>query len=110
MPPLAARAALAVLETVEEEHLLANAHAMGEYLVHRLNEPGLRAKIADIRAIGLMIGVELNRPVAKQVQRDALERGLILNAIGENVLRLLPPLIITQADIDRAMEILKAVL
>ena len=108
--PLAARAALAVLETVEEEHLLANAHAMGEYLVHRLNEPVLRDKIADIRAVGLMIGVELREPIAKRVQKDALERGLILNAIGDTVLRLLPPLIITQADIDRAMEILKAVL
>jgi acetylornithine/N-succinyldiaminopimelate aminotransferase len=108
--PLAACAALAVLETVEEEHLLANAHAMGEYLVHRLNEPRLRAKISDIRAVGLMIGVELTRPVAKQVQRDALAHGLILNAIGDNVLRLLPPLIVTQADIDRAMEVLTAVL
>ncbi len=108
--PLAARAALAVLETVEDEHLLANAHAMGEYFVHRLNEPKLRGKIADIRAVGLMIGVELREPVAKRVQRDALERGLILNAIGDTVLRLLPPLIITPADIDRAMDVLTAVL
>ena len=108
--PLAARAALAVLETIEDEHLLANAHAMGEYFVHRLNERGLRDRIADIRAVGLMIGVELREPNAKRVQRDALERGLILNAIGDTVLRLLPPLIITQSDIDRAMAVLTAVL
>jgi acetylornithine/N-succinyldiaminopimelate aminotransferase len=108
--PLAARAALAVLEAIEEEHLLANAHAMGEYLVHRLNEPNLSAKIADIRAIGLMVGVDLREPIAKRVVSDALERGLILNAVGDNTLRLLPPLIITQANIDHAMEVLTAVL
>ena len=108
--PLASRAALAVMETIEEEHLLANAHAMGEYLVHRLNEPPLAAHIADIRALGLMIGVELREPIAKRVVQDALARGLILNAIGDNTLRLLPPLIITQADIDRAMDVLTAVL
>jgi predicted acetylornithine/succinylornithine family transaminase len=108
--PLAARAALAVLETIEAEHLLANAYAMGEYFVHRLAEPSLSAKIAGIRAVGLMIGVELSHLEAKRVQHDALARGLILNAIGDTTLRLLPPLIITKADIDRAMEILTAVL
>jgi 4-aminobutyrate aminotransferase-like enzyme len=54
--------------------------------------------------------VELKAPDAKRVQTDALERGLILNAIGDHILRLLPPLIIAKADIDRAMDVLKAVL
>ena len=78
--PLAARAALAVIETIEEEHLLANAHAMGEYFVHRLNEPALRPKITDIRAVGLMIGVELvatrrqARPARVLGARPDLER------------------------------------
>lgn len=108
--PLAARAALAVLETVEQDHLLANAHAMGEYFVHRLNEPALRPKIAAIRAIGLMVGVELTHPDAKRVVAEALGRGLILNAVGDRILRFLPPLIITQADIDEAMAVLTAVL
>jgi acetylornithine/N-succinyldiaminopimelate aminotransferase len=107
--PLASRAALAVLETIEDEHLLANAHAMGEYFVHRLNEPPLRAKIKDIRAIGLMLGVELAQPDARRVMRECLERGLILNAIGDSTLRFLPPLIITKADIDQAVETLMAV-
>lgn len=108
--PLAASAALAVLEAIEAEHLLANAHAMGEYLVRRLSEPTLRSKIAEIRAVGLMIGIELTEPIAKRVQKDALEHGLILNAIGDNILRLLPPLIITQADVDMAIKVLKAVM
>lgn len=108
--PLAARAALAVLETIEDEHLLANAHAMGAYFVQRLAESPFRAKIADIRAVGLMLGVELVSPDAKRVQADAFARGLILNAVGETILRFLPPLIITRQDVDRAMDVLVAVL
>ena len=108
--PLAARAALAVIETIEQEHLLANAHAMGEYFVHRLNEPALRPKIKDIRAVGLMLGVELVAPDAKRVLRESLERGLIVNAVGDHILRLLPPLIITKEDVDQAMSVLAAVL
>ena len=107
--PLACAASLAVLNTIEEEHLLANAHAMGDYFVHRLNEPPLRDKIADIRALGLMIGVELKAPDAKRVLLEALERGLLLSAIGDHTLRLVPPLNITQSDIDAVIEILTAV-
>jgi len=108
--PLACATALAVLNTIEEEHLLANAHAMGAYFVHRLNEPPFRDKIADIRAIGLMIGVELKAPDAKRVLMESLERGLLLSAIGDNTLRLVPPLNITTTDIDTVMEILGQVM
>ena len=107
--PLACAASLAVLNTIEEEHLLANAHAMGDYFVHRLNEPPLRDKIADIRALGLMIGVELKAPDARRVLLEALERGLLLSAIGDHTLRLVPPLNITTSDIDAVIEILAAV-
>ena len=107
--PLACAAALSVLETVEDEHLIANAHAMGAYFVHRLNAAPFRAKIADIRALGLMIGVELTAPDAKRVMLESMERGLLLSAIGDHTLRLVPPLIVTRADIDAALEILAAV-
>ena len=107
--PLACATALAVLTTIEEEHLLANAHAMGDYFVHRLNEHPLRDKIADIRALGLMIGVELKAPDAKRVLMESLERGLLMSAIGDHTLRFVPPLNITQSDIDAVMEILAAV-
>jgi len=108
--PLACATALAVLNTIEEEHLLANAHAMGAYFVHRLNEPQFRDKIADIRALGLMIGVELKAPDAKRVLMESLERGLLLSAIGDHTLRLVPPLNITTTDIDAVMEILGQVM
>ncbi len=108
--PLAARAALAVLNTIESEHLLANAHGVGAYFAHRLQELAQTGKITDIRAAGLMVGVTLAAGDAKRVQADALSRGLIINAIGDTILRFLPPLIITQADVDRAIDVLTAVL
>ena len=108
--PLACATALAVLNTVEEEHLLANAHAMGAYFVHRLNEAQFRGKIADIRALGLMIGVELTAPDAKRVLMESMERGLLMSAIGDHTLRFVPPLNITVADIDAVMDVLGAVL
>ena len=107
--PLACATALAVLNTIEEEHLLANAHAMGAYFVHRLNEPPFRDKISDIRALGLMIGVELKAPDAKRVLMESMERGLLMSAIGDHTLRLVPPLNVTTADIDAVMEILAVV-
>ena len=76
---------------------------MGAYFVHRLNEPRFRAKVKDIRALGLMIGVELAAPDARRVMLESMERGLLLSAIGDHTLRLVPPLIITQADIDAAL-------
>ena len=107
--PLACATALAVLTTIEDEHLLANAHAMGDYFAHRLNEPPLRDKIADIRALGLMIGVELKAPDARRVLMESMERGLLMSAIGDHTLRFVPPLTITQSDIDAVMNILASV-
>jgi len=108
--PLACATALAVLETIEEEHLLANSHAMGAYFVHRLNEKRFAGKIEDIRAVGLMVGVELTAPDAKRVLTEAMGRGLLMSAIGDHVLRFVPPLIITQPDVDEALDVLAAVL
>ena len=104
--PLACAASLAVLDTIEEEHLLANSHAMGAYFVHRLNETPFRDKLADIRALGLMIGIELKMPDAKRVLLESMERGLLLSAIGDHTLRIVPPLNVTQTEIDQALAIL----
>lgn len=106
--PLAASAAIAVIEAIEEDHLIANAHAMGAYLTRRLAD-ALGGKVREIRGQGLMIGVELVEPNAKKVQTEALAKGLIVNAIGDSILRLLPPLIVNKTDVDKAVEILNAV-
>jgi acetylornithine aminotransferase len=99
---LACRAALAVLDTIEEQALAANAGAVGASLIDRLRGalatlPG----IVSIRGRGLMIGVELDRPCAELVS-TALEQGLLINVTAGNVIRLLPPLILTA---DQAAQI-----
>jgi len=99
--PLAARAALAVLDVIESGDLLAHAQAIGARLLqgfrHQLGET---AGVRDIRGNGLMIGIELDRPCGKLVS-TALQQGLLINVTAERVVRLLPPLITTshQADI-----------
>lgn len=108
--PLAASAALAVLQTIEDEHLIANAHAMGVYFAHRLREQRFCEKISEVRHLGLMIGVELKDKDARRVQQDALANSLILNAIGDSILRFLPPLIVNQDQIDEAVAVLANVL
>jgi predicted acetylornithine/succinylornithine family transaminase len=108
--PLAAAAALAAIEAIEDEHLVANACAMGMYLKHRLGEPRFATRVKEIRGIGLMVGIELAAEGARKAQSAALERGLIINAIGDTILRLLPPLIVTQDEIDHAVAILDEVI
>ncbi|MCS7300767.1 MAG: acetylornithine transaminase [Fimbriimonadales bacterium] len=108
--PLACSAALAVIEVMEQENLLENAARVGAYLQRRLAElQDVGAPICEVRGRGLMVGVELAKPIARTVFQKALERRLILNAVGDTVLRLVPPLIITEQDVDEAIEILATV-
>jgi acetylornithine aminotransferase len=93
--PLASRAALAVLDALERERLVAHAADLGQQLLEGFRErltglPGVK----EIRGLGLMIGIELDRPCAELVRR-ALDRGLLINVTAERVIRLLPPLVTT---------------
>lgn len=104
--PLACRAALSVLDTLEREDLATRASVLGDRIIDgldtRLN--GI-AGVRDIRGRGLMIGIELDRPCPELVT-SALERGLLINVTAGSVVRLLPPLII---DDDQATEIIETV-
>jgi len=93
--PLATRAALAVLDAIEQERLVAHAADLGQQLLEGFRQqlaglPGVK----EIRGLGLMIGIELDRPCAELVGR-ALESGLLINVTAERVIRLLPPLVTT---------------
>jgi len=102
--PLACVAALAVLETIEREHLTANARDIGGYFVAQLQALAKQSTaIKDVRGLGLMIGVEFAAD-AKTMTGKLSARGLIGIAAGANVIRFLPPLNITRADVDEAME------
>lgn len=104
--PLVTAAALAVFKTIEKDRLLENVKEMGSYLKTKLEE--LKAKhgvVQEIRGMGLMLGIELNVPGAKIVQ-EALKRGLIINCTQDKVLRVVPAMIVTKKQIDRAVQIL----
>lgn len=96
--PLACAAALAVMATIDEQQLGANATAMGRLIIDTLlADKGAAAEIADIRGRGLMLGIQLHRDCPELV-RQALDAGLLLNVTAGNTIRLLPPLIITERE------------
>ncbi|MFC7376337.1 acetylornithine transaminase [Brachybacterium sp. GCM10030268] len=97
--PLASAAGLAVIGTLLEDGLLEHVRETGEHVraeVAALQHP----LITEVRGAGLLLGIGLARPLAKEVAAAALEAGFIVNAPDESTLRLAPPLIITAADLD----------
>ena len=106
---LASAAALATLEAMKEENAMENALQVGAYFEKKLNDWGAQTGLADqARGRGLMLGLELNRPIARDLMLKALENGLVFNAVGDSILRFLPPLNISASDVDEAMENLNA--
>jgi acetylornithine aminotransferase len=106
--PLAMRAGLETLAIIESEGLLANAAEQGERIRNGLSRAlaGL-AGVREVRGRGLMLGVELDRPCGDLVKR-ALDKGLLINVTHDNVIRLLPPLVIERAEADLIVERLAA--
>jgi acetylornithine/N-succinyldiaminopimelate aminotransferase len=106
--PLACAAALAVCRVLLEGSVLDQAKRMGEYLAKSLADCKDRYRVVrEVRGIGLLQGMELTID-AKAVVADCLARGVLINAAGEHVLRFVPPLIITQREIDKLLEALTA--
>jgi acetylornithine/N-succinyldiaminopimelate aminotransferase len=97
--PVAAIAGLAVIAVIERDGLLANATAMGEYLVDSIIGLG-HPLITGVRGRGLLRGVTLTEPIAPAVADAALEAGFVINAPRPDVLRLAPPLVITAELLD----------
>jgi acetylornithine/N-succinyldiaminopimelate aminotransferase len=105
--PLAAAAALAVIDTLERDGVVENARVVGDYLQLRLRQLGVEfGCVAEIRGVGLMVAMLLDRDIAGELEAAALEHGLLVNAIGPRVIRMVPPLIIGKAEVDRAIDIL----
>ena len=120
--PLPAAAGLAVLDVIEEEDLADRARRLGDYLLARLRElQGEHEEIGDVRGRGLLVGMELvedrsSRHPANElgaaVTRECLERGLSMNIVragtSANTFRIAPPLVVTEEEIDLAVEIMDA--
>ena len=105
--PVQSAAALAVLDIIESEGLVERSRLVGERVASQL-----RAKLPDgamVRGRGLMIGIEWPHPVAREVASVALARGVLVNDATPSVIRLTPPLVISDDEIDAAVEILVGV-
>jgi acetylornithine aminotransferase len=104
--PLACAAALATLEAIETEGLLENAQTIGTLILEGLRE-GLAGHpgVVEIRGHGLMIGVELDRPCGDLV-KHAMDAGLLINVTMDKVVRLLPPLVMREAEARQLLAIL----
>lgn len=101
--PLAMRAGVETIRIMEEDGLLENAATVGAYLKRALEqELGALPGVKDIRGQGLMLGMELDRPCGVLVNRAA-EAGLLISVTADSVVRLLPPLIFTKADVDETV-------
>ncbi|HZO88643.1 MAG TPA: acetylornithine transaminase [Chthonomonadaceae bacterium] len=110
--PLACAAALATLDVLESERLMERAAQVGTYFLSRLSElqRQFSDRVSEVRGVGLMVGMELATPTAKAILRHLLEAGIVANAIGDTILRFVPPLVVTQADCDRVVQELEAAL
>ena len=103
--PVACSGALVVLDKICNDNMLNEIKEKGEYLVQLLKDIN-SPLIKDIRGKGLMIGVEVTTTPA-EIQKKALEKGLLVLTAGKNVIRLLPPLVISKEEIKEGIEILK---
>ncbi len=106
--PVACAAAQVIVRRISAPAFLADVRAKGEHLRERLQEIN-SPHVKEIRGRGLMIGVEMDIPVAPIIQAG-YERGLIMINAGEQVLRLVPPLVIGRSDLDRAVDNIAAIL
>ncbi len=102
--PLACRAALAVLDNIEKDKLVERANVLSQKLLDGFNERlADNPHVTDIRAQGLLLGIELDSPCAALV-REALDNGLLINVAADKVIRLLPPLVISDAEADMIVD------
>ena len=108
--PLACAAGTATLQALTQDGLIENAKNMGEKFLRGLNDLKSKHKIIrEIRGKGLMIGVELKFEV-KDILMEGIKKGLLLLYSGRNILRLLPPLVISDEDVTKSLQILDELL
>jgi acetylornithine aminotransferase/acetylornithine/N-succinyldiaminopimelate aminotransferase len=110
--PLACAVALEVLKVIEEDKLLAHVREVGNYFMELLRQLDARhGCIADVRGVGLMVGVELDSAdLAKAVQKAMLDEKIIINRTHETVLRFLPPFVVTKKHVETVVQALDQIL
>ena len=109
--PLVCAAAFAALKYIIDNDIPGKVEQVGNYFMNRLE--GLRQQfdfVTEVRGRGLLIAVEFDREIAERLVLACLDRGLLVNKVRPNALRFMPPLIITEHEVDRAVGILASVL
>lgn len=102
--PMCCAAAYAAISEIIDKDLAGNAKAVGNYFMDKLkNLP----RVKEVRGLGLLVGFELDFPGSIDVKHACIDKKLLVTAIGSNIIRMVPPLIITKEDCDKAYEILK---
>ena len=108
--PLSARAGLVVVDELLNNGVLENAAKVGEYFMAELKKlVGVCTKIKEVRGKGLIIGIALNGDISKEITSALRDKGVIVGTAGASVLRIVPPLILTKADVDDFTAALKEV-
>ena len=110
--PLACAVAIAVIDTIDRDHLLENATEVGAYFLAGLHSLAERHEaIIDVRGMGLMLAAELDSAdLAKHVVGEMLKRHILINCTSDTVLRFLPPYVLTPAHVDTAIAALDEIL
>ncbi len=108
--PLACTAALAVIDSVKQKKLLAHVNGLSRHVFKKLNQlRKIAPTIKEVRGLGLMIGIEIDQPSAPVIAA-CRAKGLLIIGAGDNVLRMVPALNVTQKEMDKAIRILGEVL
>ena len=107
--PVACAAALAAVRALADPALLANVRTVGAHFRARLDALAPRSGIRQVRGMGLMLGVELDRPGGPVVDR-CRDAGLLINCTADRILRFLPPLVITREQVDEGFTVLERAL
>lgn len=106
--PLSTRAGLVVLDELVNGGILENVRETGTYLFDKLGQlADENPKIADVRGQGLMCGVEFSEPIAKEIGEKLRANKVLVGVVGDRVLRIVPPLVVTKSDIDYLINALK---
>ena len=109
--PLVCAVASKVLDIFKEDDITGNVKAVGDYLKEKLEAMAKEYPfIKEVRGKGLLLGMEFDRPVADIIKHALIDEKMVLINAGSNVLRFIPPLIISKEDVDDALERLKRVL
>ena len=101
--PVCCAAALAAIEEMEDKHLAENAAEMGAYFMEKLKT---LPKVKEVRGQGLLVGIEFDGVNAVDVKHKCFDKKLLITALGDKVIRMVPPLIITKDDCDKAVKII----